>query len=181
MRFVLRRLVASPASVLVLCFLCAAVGEAAAGDYPWFSLELPQGWQAGSPVVAAGTWTLPLTGPGQNVHVRIMVGKTAGPPDAADVAGLLRMAAGVGEPLRRREGQYAFRGRDASGTDTACVVGADPKAALYMAVLCSGAADAAEPLLAALRSERHAAMLPRGQATSVSTELRFLLPLPSCR
>ena len=117
--------------------LMAAAQTARAENYGWFSLEAPQGWQAEAPSTLAGAWVLALTGPEEAVHVRIMVGKTAGPPDAADVAGLLRAAAGVREPVRRADAQYVFRGKDAMGVDTACIVGADPQAGIYMAVLCS--------------------------------------------
>ncbi len=103
-----------------------------------------------------------------------MVGKTAGPPDAADVAGLLRAAAGVREPLRRADAQYVFRGKDAVGVDTACIVGADQQAGVYMAVLCSGDVDRAEYLLAALRGGSNPAMLPLRHAARDSIEPRFL-------
>ena len=76
-----------------LFMLAAAPRLALAQDYGWFSLDLPQGWQAEAPADMAGTWILSLTGPDDAVHVRVLVGKTAGPPDAADVAGLLRAAA----------------------------------------------------------------------------------------
>ena len=115
-----------------LLMLAAAPRYALAQDYGWFSLDLPQGWQAEAPADMAGTWILSLTGPDDAVHVRVLVGKTAGPPDAADVAGLLRAAAGVRDPLRRVDGQYVFRGKDALGGDSAGVVGADPAAGLYM-------------------------------------------------
>jgi len=157
-----------------LLMLAAAPRYALAQDYGWFSLDLPQGWQAEAPADMAGTWILSLTGPDDAVHVRVLVGKTAGPPDAADVAGLLRAAAGVRDPLRRVDGQYVFRGKDALGGDSAGVVGADPAAGLYMAVLCSGEVDRAEALLAALRGGSNPAMLPVRHAARGSLEPRFM-------
>lgn len=94
-------------------------------------------------------------------QVSILVGKTAGPPDAADVAGLLRAATGVPEPARRLNGRWLFAGKDVQGVDTACVVSADRKAGLYLAVLRSGGAAPAEALLAGLRSKKYPALLPR--------------------
>ena len=154
--------------------LMTAAQTARAEDYGWFSLDTPQGWQAQAPSTLAGAWVLALAGPEKTVHVRIMVGKTAGPPDAADVAGLLRAAAGVREPLRRADGQYVFRGKDALGVDTACIVGADQQAGVYMAVLCSGEVDRAEDLLAAMRGGSNPAMLPARHAVRGSIEARFL-------
>ncbi len=159
--------------VMVLALLTGAP-NAQAQDYGWFSLELPQGWQAEPPSTVAGNWILSLTGPEEAVHARIMVGKTAGPPDAADVAGLLRAATGVQEPVRRADAQYVFRGKDALGVDTACVVGADPQAGLYMAVLCSGDVDRAEDLLTALRGGSNPTMLPTKHTVRGSIEPRFL-------
>ena len=164
--------------VVLLLALTAGAQSAQAQNYGWFSLDLPQGWQAEAPSTLADAWVLSLTGPEEAVHVRIMVGKTAGPPDAADVAGLLRAAAGVREPVRRADAQYAFRGKDALGMDTACVVGADPQAGLYMAVLCSGDVDRAEDLLSALQEGSHPAMLPQRHAVRGSIEPRFLPAAP---
>ena len=62
-----------------LFMLAAAPRHALAQDYGWFSLDLPQGWQAEAPADMAGTWILSLTGPDDAVHVRVLVGKTAGP------------------------------------------------------------------------------------------------------
>lgn len=170
-----RRVGARPlAAAMLLLAVCLLPRLARAADYGWFSLELPEGWRAEAPTRMAETWVLSLAGPKDAVRVRIMVGKTAGPPDAADVAGLLRAAAGVRDPLRRADGQYVFRGKDALGVDTACVVGAAPAAALYMAVLCSGAVDQAEALLAALHGGDAQAMLPQRHATRGSLEPRFL-------
>ncbi len=160
--------------VAVWLILMAAAPCAQAQDYGWFSLDPPRGWQAEAPSTMAGAWILSLTGPEETVHARIMVGKTAGPPDAADVAGLLRAAAGVREPLRRADAQYVFRGKDALGVDTACIVGADPQAGLYMAVLCSGEVDRAEELLAALRAGSNPAMLPQRHTVRGGIEPRFL-------
>lgn len=129
-------------------------------DYNWFSLALPPGWQAEEPRDLAGTWSLALNNPQAGAHVRILVGKTAGPPDAADVAGLLRAAAGVREPARRINSRHIFRGKDARGVDTACVVSADRNAGLYLAALSSGNLEAAEGLLAGLRSPAYPALLP---------------------
>lgn len=154
--------------------LMATAQDARAENYGWFSLETPQGWQAQAPSTLAGMWVLALTGPEEAVHVRIMVGKTAGPPDAADVAGLLRAAAGVREPVRRADAQYVFRGKDALGVDTACIVGADTQAGIYMAVLSSGDVDRAEELLAVLRGGSNSAMLPQRHAVRGSIEPRFL-------
>lgn len=163
---------------VMLLTLLAGAHNAQAENYGWFSLDLPQGWQAEAPSTMAGAWVLSLTGPEDAVYVRIMVGKTAGPPDAADVAGLLRAAAGVREPLRRADAQYVFRGKDALGMDSACVVGADPQAGLYMAVLCSGDVDRAEELLSALQEGSNPAMLPRPHAVRGSIEPRFLPAAP---
>ena len=106
------------------------------------------------------------------------MGKTAGPPDAADVAALLRAAAGVREPVRRADSQYTFRGKDALGVEAAGIVGADPQAGLYMAVLCSGEVDLAEDLLAALRGGTNPAMLPLRHAVRGSLEPRFMPAAP---
>ena len=57
---------------------------------------------------------------------------------------------------------------------TACIVGADPQAGIYMAVLCSGEVDRAEDLLAALRGGSNPAMLPLRHAVRGSIEPRFL-------
>ena len=129
-----------------------ATQQAQAQDYGWFLLDLPEGWQAEAPAEMAGMWILSLSGPQQAVHARILVGKTAGPPDAADVAALLRAAAGV--------------------------VGADPQAGLYLAVLCSGEVDLAEDLLAALRGGTNPAMLPLRHAVRGSLEPRFIPAAP---
>lgn len=158
---------------VLLAVLCIPACVQAA-DYGWFSLNVPHQWRADKPENLAGVWTLSVSGPEAAVQVRIMVGKTAGPPDAADVAGLLRMAAGVREPVRHMDGQYVFRGKDSTGTDTACVVSADQQAGLYMAVLCSGAVDSAEPLLSALHSEGNPAMLPRRHAARGFLEPRMV-------
>ena len=152
--------------------------KAQAQDYGWFLLDLPAGWQAEAPAEMAGMWILSLSGPQQAVHARILVGKTAGPPDAADVAALLRAAAGVREPVRRADSQYTFRGKDALGVDSAGIVGADPQAGLYMAVLCSGEVDLAEDLLAALRGGTNPAMLPLRHAVRGSLEPRFIPAAP---
>lgn len=161
-------------ALAAMLILTAAPRQAQARDYGWFLLELPQGWQAESPADMAGMWTLSLTGPGDGVHVRVLVGKTAGPPDAADVAALLRAAAGVREPVRRADSQYVFRGKDSLGVDNAGVIGADPQAGLYMAVLCSGEVDQAEDLLAALRGGSNPAMLPARHEARGSLGPRFL-------
>lgn len=129
-------------------------------DYGWFSLALPSGWQAEEPRDLSGTWSLALSNSQAGAHVRILVGKTAGPPDAADVAGLLRAAAGVREPARRMNGRHIFQGKDAQGVDTACVVSADRKAGLYLAALSSGNLAAAADLLAEMRSAAYPALLP---------------------
>ena len=152
--------------------------KAQAQDYGWFLLDLPQGWQAEAPADMAGTWILTLSGPDEAVHARILVGKTAGPPDAADVAALLRAAAGVREPVRRADSQYVFRGKDALGVESAGIVGADPQAGLYMAVLCSGEVDRAEELLAALRGGKNPAMLPVRHTVRGSLEPRFMPAAP---
>ena len=149
-----------------------------AQDYGWFLLDLPAGWQAGSPADMGGPWILSLTGPDEAVHARILVGKTAGPPDAADVAALLRAAAGVREPVRRADNQYVFRGKDALGVETAGIVGADPQAGLYMAVLCSGEVEQAEDMLAALHDGTNPAMLPQRHAVRGSLEPRFIPAAP---
>lgn len=130
-------------------------------DYGWFSLALPSGWQAEEPRDLSGTWSLALSNPQAGAHVRILVGITAGAPDAADVAGLLRAAAGVREPARRMNGRHIFQGKDAQGVDTACVVSADRKAGLYLAALSSGNLAAAADLLAGLRSAAYPALLPQ--------------------
>ena len=62
--------------------LGSATQQAQAQDYGWFLLDLPEGWQAEAPADMGGTWILSLSGPQQAVHERILVGKTAGPPDA---------------------------------------------------------------------------------------------------
>lgn len=155
-----------------------ALQKAQAQDYGWFLLDLPAGWQAEAPAEMAGMWSLTLSGPQQAVHVRILVGKTAGPPDAADVAALLRAAAGVRDPVRRADSQYTFRGKDALGVESAGIVGADPQAGLYMAVLCSGEVDLAEDLLAALRGGANPAMLPLRHAVRGSLEPRFMPAAP---
>ena len=152
--------------------------KAQAQNYGWFLLDLPQGWQAEAPADMAGTWILTLSGPDEAVHARILVGKTAGPPDAADVAALLRAAAGVREPVRRADSQYVFRGKDALGVESAGIVGADPQAGLYMAVLCSGEVDRAEELLAALRGGKNPAMLPVRHTVRGSIEPRFMPAAP---
>ena len=166
------------ASAAVLAAVCLLPHATPAADYDWFSLNLPTGWRAEAPTRMGETWILALAGPKDAVRVRIMVGKTAGPPDAADVAGLLRAAAGVREPLQRADGQYFFRGKDALGVDTACVVGSAPTAGLYMAVLCSGEVDAAEELLAGLHGGKTPAMLPLRHETRGSLEPRFLPAAP---
>ncbi len=164
------------ATILINLFM--VTDKAQAQDYGWFLLDLPAGWQAEAPADMGGTWILSLSGPQQAVHVRILVGKTAGPPDAADVAALLRAAAGVREPVRRADSQYTFRGKDALGGESAGIVGADPQAGLYMAVLCSGEVDLAEDLLAALRGGTNPAMLPMRHAVRGSLELRFMPAAP---
>ncbi len=58
--------------------------------------------------------------------------------------------------------------------DTACIVGADQQAGVYMAVLCSGDVDRAEDLLAALRGGSNPAMLPARHTVRGSIEPRFL-------
>ena len=151
---------------------------AQAQDYGWFLLDVPKGWQAEAPADMAGTWILTVSGPEAAVHARILVGKTAGPPDAADVAALLRAAAGVREPVRRADSQYVFRGKDALGVESAGIVGADPQAGLYMAVLCSGEVDRAEELLAALRGGKNPAMLPVRHTVRGSLEPRFIPAAP---
>ena len=152
--------------------------QAQAQNYGWFLLDLPEDWQAEAPAEMAGMWILSLSGPQQAVHARILVGKTAGPPDAADVAALLRAAAGVREPVRRADSQYTFRGKDALGVESAGIVGADPQAGLYLAVLCSGEVDLAEDLLAALRGGTNPAMLPMRHAVRGSLEPRFMPAAP---
>lgn len=168
------------ATVMINLFMVLgfAPQRAQAQDYGWFLLDLPAGWQAETPADMGGTWILSLSGPDEAVHARILVGKTAGPPDAADVAALLRAAAGVREPVRRADSQYAFRGKDALGMETAGVVGADPQAGLYMAVLCSGEVDQAEELLAALLGGTNPAMLPQRHAMRGSLEPRFMPAAP---
>jgi len=176
------RSTAMPVPAALLMFLLMILGTASqkaqAQNYEWFLLDLPAGWQAEAPADMAGTWILTLSGPQESVHVRILVGKTAGPPDAADVAALLRAAAGVREPVRRADAQYVFRGKDALGVESAGIVGADPQAGLYMAVLCSGEVDRAEDLLAALRGGSNPAMLPLRHAVRGSLEPRFMPAAP---
>ena len=162
----------------ILMNLLMVMEKAQAQNYDWFVLDLPAGWQAEAPTDMGGTWILSLSGPQQAVHVRILVGKTAGPPDAADVAALLRAAAGVREPVRRADSQYTFRGKDALGVESAGIVGADPQAGLYMAVLCSGEVDQAEDLLGALRGGTNPAMLPLRHAVRGSLEPRFMPAAP---
>ena len=164
--------------VFMVMVLGLAPQQVQAQDYGWFLLDLPAGWQAESPADMAGTWILTLSGPQEAVHARILVGKTAGPPDAADVAALLRAAAGVRETVRRADSQYVFRGKDALGVESAGIVGADPQAGLYMAVLCSGEVDRAEELLAALRGGSNPAMLPVRHAVRGSLEPRFVPAAP---
>ena len=164
------------ATILINLFM--VTDKAQAQDYGWFLLDLPEGWQAEAPAEMAGMWILSLSGPQQAVHARILVGKTAGPPDAADVAALLRAAAGVREPVRRADSQYTFRGKDALGVESAGIVGADPQAGLYLAVLCSGEVDLAENLLAALRGGTNPAMLPLRHAVRGSLEPRFMPAAP---
>ena len=172
------RMVLAGLIIPLFMVLGLAPQKAQAQDYGWFLLDLPQGWQAEAPADMAGTWILTLSGPDEAVHARILVGKTAGPPDAADVAALLRAAAGMREPVRRADSQYTFRGKDALGVDSAGIVGADPQAGLYMAVLCSGEVDLAEDLLAALRGGTNPAMLPLRHAVRGSLEPRFIPAAP---
>ena len=172
------RMVLAGLIIPLFMVLGLAPQKAQAQDYGWFLLDLPQGWQAEAPADMAGTWILSMSGPEAAVHARILVGKTAGPPDAADVAALLRAAAGVREPVRRADSQYTFRGKDALGVDSAGIVGADPQAGLYMAVLCSGEVDLAEDLLAALRGGTNPAMLPLRHAVRGSLEPRFIPAAP---
>ena len=172
------RMVLAGLIVTLFMVLGFAPQKAQAQDYGWFLLDLPQGWQAEAPADMAGTWILGLTGPDEAVHARILVGKTAGPPDAADVAALLRAAAGVREPVRRADSQYVFRGKDALGVESAGIVGADPQAGLYMAVLCSGEVDRAEELLGALRGGSNPAMLPVRHTVRGSIEPRFMPAAP---
>ena len=162
----------------LLMVLGLAPQRAQAQDHGWFVLDLPRGWRAEPPADMAGTWILGLTGPDEAVHARILVGKTAGPPDAADVAALLRAAVGVREPVRRADSQYVFRGKDALGVESAGIVGADPQAGLYMAVLCSGDVDRAEELLAALRGGTNPAMLPVRHTVRGSIAPRFMPASP---
>ena len=168
------------AALIITLFMALGLApqKVQAQDYGWFLLDLPQGWQAEAPTDMAGTWILTLNGPDEAVHVRILVGKTAGPPDAADVAALLRAAAGVREPVRRADSQYVFRGKDTLGVESAGIVGADPQAGLYMAVLCSGEVDKAEELLAALRGGSNPAMLPGRHTVRGSIEPRFMPAAP---
>lgn len=168
------------ATVAITLFMALgfAPQQAQAQDYGWFLLDLPKGWQAEAPAEMSGMWMLTLSGPQQVVHVRILVGKTAGPPDGVDVAALLRAAAGVREPVRRADSQYTFRGKDALGVESAGIVGADPQAGLYMAVLCSGEVDLAEDLLAALRGGTNPAMLPMRHTVRGSLEPRFMPAAP---
>ena len=172
------RMVLAGLIIPLFMVLGLAPQKAQAQDYGWFLLDLPQGWQAEAPADMAGTWILTLSGPDEAVHARILVGKTAGPPDAADVAALLRAAAGVREPVRRADSQYVFRGKDALGVESAGIVGADPQAGLYMAVLCSGEVDRAEELLAALRGGKNPAMLPVRHTVRGSIEPRFMPAAP---
>ena len=172
------RMVLAGLIIPLFMVLGLAPQKAQAQDYGWFLLDLPQGWQAEAPADMAGTWILTLSGPDEAVHARILVGKTAGPPDAADVAALLRAAAGVREPVRRADSQYVFRGKDALGVESAGIVGADPQAGLYMAVLCSGELDRAEELLAALRGGKNPAMLPVRHTVRGSLEPRFMPAAP---
>ena len=172
------RMVLAGLIIPLFMVLGLAPQKAPAQDYGWFLLDLPQGWQAEAPADMAGTWILTLSGPDEAVHARILVGKTAGPPDAADVAALLRAAAGVREPVRRADSQYVFRGKDALGVESAGIVGADPQAGLYMAVLCSGELDRAEELLAALRGGKNPAMLPVRHTARGSLEPRFMPAAP---
>ncbi|AMD89185.1 hypothetical protein AXF13_03120 [Desulfovibrio fairfieldensis] len=144
----------------MLLLLSAAI-PASAQDFGWFELDIPPGWQVEEPRRLGGTWVLSLRNAEAGSQVSILVGKTAGPPDAADVAGLLRAATGVPEPARRLNGRWLFAGKDVQGVDTACVVSADRKAGLYLAVLRSGGAAPAEALLAGLRSKKYPALLPR--------------------
>lgn len=141
--------------------LLSAAVPASAQDFGWFELDIPPVWQPEEPRRLGGTWVLSLHNAEAGSQVSILVGKTAGPPDAADVAGLLRAATGVREPARRLNGRWLFAGKDAQGVDTACVVSADRKAGLYLAVLRSGGAAPAEDLLAGLRSKKYPALLPR--------------------
>lgn len=143
-----------------LLLLSAAV-PASAQDFGWFELDIPPGWQAEQPRRLDGTWVLRLRNAEVGSQVSILVGKTAGLPDAADVAGLLRAATGVREPARRLNGRWLFAGKDVQGVDTACVVSTDRKAELYLAVLRSGGATRAESLLVGLRSKKYPALLPR--------------------
>ena len=172
------RMVLAGLIIPLFMVLGLAPQKAQAQDYGWFLLDLPQGWQAEAPADMAGTWILTLSGPDEAVHARILVGKTAGPPDAADVAALLRAAAGVREPVRRADSQYVFRGKDALGVESAGIVGADPQAGLYMAVLCSGEVDRAEELLGALRGGKNPAMLPVRHTVRGSLEPRFMPAAP---
>ena len=172
------RMVLAGLIIPLFMVLGLAPQKAQAQDYGWFLLDLPQGWQAEAPADMAGTWILTLSGPDEAVHARILVGKTAGPPDAADVAALLRAAAGVREPVRRADSQYVFRGKDALGVESAGIVGADPQAGLYMAVLCSGDVDRAEELLGALRGGKNPAMLPERHTGRGSLEPRFMPAAP---
>ena len=172
------RMVLAGLIIPLFMVLGLASQKAQAQNYGWFLLDLPQGWQAEAPADMAGTWILTLSGPDEAVHARILVGKTAGPPDAADVAALLRAAAGVREPVRRADSQYVFRGKDALGVESAGIVGADPQAGLYMAVLCSGELDRAEELLAALRGGKNPAMLPVRHTVRGSLEPRFMPAAP---
>lgn len=147
------------ATALALIAL-TAWAESRTVEYEWFTLTLPPGWQADAPKELAGAWTLSLRNEQQGAQVAILAGKTAGPPDAADVAGLLRAACGVREPLRRVNGRYVFTGKDAQGMDTACTVSADRNAGLYLAILRAGNVAAGETLLSGLRSERYPDLLP---------------------
>ncbi|MCD7982918.1 MAG: hypothetical protein LUG19_01520 [Desulfovibrio sp.] len=143
----------------VLLLLLAAV-PVHAEDYGWFELDLPPGWRAEEPRQLSGTWVLRLRNDEAGSQVSLLVGKTVGPPDAADVAGLLRAATGVREPARRRNGRWLFTGKDGQGVDTACIVSTDHEAGLYLAVLRSGCSAPAEALLAGLRSKKYPGLLP---------------------
>lgn len=145
---------------LLALLLVPAAAPACAEEYGWFELDLTPGWQAEAPRQLGGAWVLRLRNDDAGSLVSLLVGKTAGPPDAADVAGLLRAATGVREPARRRDGRWMFNGKDAQGVDTACTVSAERETGLYLAVLRSGDAAAAEALLAGLRSKKHPGLLP---------------------
>ncbi|MGE9985771.1 hypothetical protein [Desulfovibrio sp. SGI.169] len=145
---------------LLALLLLLAAAPVHAEDYGWFELDLTPGWRAEAPRQLSGTWVLRLRNDEAGSQVSLLVGKTAGPPDAADVAGLLRAATGVREAARRRDGRWMFSGKDAQGVDTACIVSAERETGLYLAVLRSGGAAPAEALLAGLRSRKHPGLLP---------------------